>query len=392
MMSMDEFRNLLQRPVTEENNEVEPLVPLKLMGGDRAKEYISKIYKDGAEQVLDEILRDAPQEGGPSDRPDEKLNNEVQVSDKIIFWSKSGIEPFVGVYQIGHEGMNTELQSRNEEDNMEDRIKNVDREAVENASYFILKGFDEGTVKRVIDDACNKSFDTEEALKLVRDSIKKDPRLASYALDEEEEEIYSSYRHSLRKKFLGSNEDVINPKMYEIGPSTATPGMLGGSRPAVSLVDPSFDQTVDPQSQTKVAQLKVEIAKKEAEHAKEMEKLNKELANLTGDKSSLEEKTDPNKGSQIAGFRHQGGPQALSNSISQMEWSGPGSQFDMFLNEITVDGYNMLGTAASGKSPEAQDPVAQPDPSSPAPAAAPTQQKTAVTTPPKSGGMDLGAL
>ena len=377
MIPFDEFVSKVSHRVTETDTE-QNLVPLMLATGDAAKMYISRIYQDGAETVLDEILRDAPDTRGPGYTPDETTHNKIQVDDHVIYWSKSGVDPFVGVYQVGHDQVNVQRQDTVGDEMMdEDRIKNIDREAVEAASHFLLRGFDEGTIGRVVDDACTKCYETEEALTMMRDLISEDPRLSAYALDEDEEGMFSDYRHSLRKKLLG-HQDVVDPAMYELD--------MGGDL----LGEPAAPQ-VDPRVQTEIAELQAEIAEKEAEHAEEMERLKSELQDLQGKAGNeLTEKDDVNKGSQTAGFRHEAGPQALANAISQMEWTGPGSQFDLFLNEITVDGYNMLGSAASGA---AQQQPEQPEQPQPEMGAAPETQAAAPTPEPEQpDDVDLGAL
>lgn len=332
MLPLDSFKNTVSKRFDEENDDTDNYVPVRTIVGKEAKEYIKRIYDDGAEQVLDEILSDDTDDSYDIPVPDENYYNKIQVEDHVIYWSKSGAEPLVAIYQVAGEAM--------ENNDLYERPRNIDREAVESASHFILRGFDENTVGRVVDDACGKCYDTEEAIGMVRSLIKEDPRLSAFGLDEEEEGLYNEYRHSLRKNFLGMGE-VLNPKMYELD-------MAGG------LNDPSQAQpTGDPETQTKMAEIQAQMAEKQAAHAEEMAKLQKQLENLKGGKSGgLFEKTDPNKGSQLAGFRHEGGPQALANAISQLQWGGPGSQFDIFLNEITVDGYNMIGSAATSAGTE----------------------------------------
>ena len=357
MLPMDSFRNKISYRVEEADDEV-PLNSVMVSVNDEAKMYLARIYDDGAEQVLDEILRDGQQTERNIPAPDETTHNKIQVDDNIIFWSKSGAEPFVGVFSVGNVGIDVQNQNQIGSEPMmdeEEKVNNVDRDVIEAASHFLLRGFDESTVARVIDDACNTCYETEEALTHVRNLIKEDPRLSTYALDEDEESMFGDYRHQLRKRMLGQKEEVVNPALYELE-DEPMPGMGGMD----------FG---DPQSQMEIAKIQQEMAELQAEHAKEMEQLQQQLEKLQGDAESLNEKDDVNKGSQTAGFRHAAGPQALSNAISQMEWSGPGSQFDVFLNEITVDGYNMIGSAASSQGSEqsqGQPRQAQVDPAAPA--------------------------
>lgn len=364
--------------LNEENNEKHDLYKLMTAIGQEAQMYISRIYQEGAEQVLDEILRDHSEPKESSPRPDENMHEDLQINDKIIYWSKSGVEPFVGVYQIGQPGVELEVQPNHGEEAMEEeRVQNIDRQAVESASYFLLRGFDEATVGRVIDDACDKCFETEEALTMVRDLIREDPRLSAYALDEEEEGMYNDYRHSLRKKFMGHNEDVLNPEMYEINLSpVAKPSADKG------LVDAPTPQDIgaDAAKQRQIADLQAEIADKEAEHAEEMEDLKTDLAKLQD--GLFEARTDPNKGSLQQAWMN-AGPQGLGNAISQMD----DQTFALFTDEITIDGYNLIGRAGDVQEPEADPVSAEPqvDAGAPEPAAPAPE-------PEQPGDVDLSAL
>ena len=99
MLPMDVFVATSTSPVKEDNGQEEVLAPLFLAVGQRAQEYISRIVAEGAEMVLDEILRDTTDTRGSGKLPDEMTHERLDDENHAIFWSKSGVDPFVGVYQ-----------------------------------------------------------------------------------------------------------------------------------------------------------------------------------------------------------------------------------------------------------------------------------------------------
>lgn len=344
MLPIDAFRSKITSPLGEENAQEEVLDAMFLAVGQQAKDLISKIVAEGAEEVLDKILRDSPDLDRISSQatPDENSHERLDDENHVIFWSKSGIEPFVGVYQKTNP-MGTDIERTGESEMFEEPIKEIDMEAIEAASHFLLRGIDEDTVGRVVADACKGCVQTDEAINKIRDIIREDPRLDGYALDEDEVAGLNEYRHQLRKQFLGNvNKEILNQSLYE------------ASEDEVELAKQiAADAAQD-----------LEDAENDADRENGINSAKSDLG-LDGDEDDealFEGDVDPNKGSQMAGYRHSGGPQALGSAISQMQWDGPGGIFDKLLNAIDIEGYNMIGNVAKAQATGEPVPTAPVDP------------------------------